>query len=70
MNLQVFPYEASLPVSDNSAGCASKAAGCIGVVSANAAAAVAKRAGQDGYTNAQYPIGVFPDGSGRGTWAD
>jgi hypothetical protein len=65
VNLQVFPYEADLPVSDNSAGCGLPAA-CRGTVSANAAAAVAKRAGQDGYTNAQYAIGVFPDHVGTG----
>ena len=65
VNLQVFPYEASLPVSDNSAGCVAKA-NCTTAVPANAAAAVAKRAGQDGYTNAQYAIGVFQDGVGTG----
>ena len=64
VNLQVFPYEASLPVSDNSPGCAPAA--CSGAVSANAAAAVAKRAGQDGYTNAQFAIGVFQDHVGTG----
>ena len=64
VNLQVFPYEPSLPVSDNSPGCAP--ATCRSAVSAAAAAAIAKRAGQDGYTSTQFAIGIFQDGVGTG----
>lgn len=66
VNLQVYSYEAAVPVSDNSPGCGSTLAACRGPVSSNATAAVAKRAGQDGYTNAQFAIGVFQDGVGTG----